>query len=543
MNQYYAPDFEVKVQGLTMEADVKQAVISLSYDNNLDQADMFQIQLNNADMRFTDSALFSVGKDVEIHMGYVGNLKPMMLGDIVSVQPSFPESGASTITITGYDRSHRLRHNQKTRSFHYTMANLIAAQIAAENLLIPVIDPVAEPLETITQNGSDMNFLQQLARRTFFETYVHWDKLYFRFPRPQTEAVYLEWGKNLASFNPRLSTSGQVGLISLQDYDQKLAQTIVGLVPVIATDFNLDSIVDRMGDTIIDQLTLFGTKCMSDETVRSFPDALTFAKSVLEEILEGMFEGSGSTIGIPELRAGEMIDVSGIGKRFSGKYRLRKVTHIIDGGGYRSNFEVTQRSSNNVMQLFRKVVDEKPSPNKKKKVDAPVVGTVLNNIDPEGLGRVQIKYPWLCGNVISAWARVLQPDIGTYFMPDNGADVLVSFEKGDFDRPIITGSFWNVQKTPPEAPTPTNYKRVIQGRTGHKFSIDDTPGNGGIILETSGGAKINLDVNGNVTIDATSEMSVTSTGDLSLNSQANINIEATGNIKIKSGGNLDLNPP
>ncbi|MEJ2660675.1 MAG: phage baseplate assembly protein V, partial [Desulfobacteraceae bacterium] len=502
-----------------------------------------QVLLNNADLRLTDSPLFSVGKDVEIHMGYAGNLKPMMLGEIVAVASSFPESGAPTMSITGYDKSHRLRHNLKTRSFHYTTANLIAAQIAAENLLIPIVDPVAEPFETITQNGSDMSFLRHLARRTFFETYVHWDKLYFRFPRPQTEAVFLEWGKNLSSFSPRLSTSGQVGLMSIRDYDQKLAQTIVGLVPVIATDFNLDNIVERLGDGILDQLTQFGSKCMSDETIGSFPDALTFAKAVMEELLEGMFEGNGATIGIPELRAGEMIDVSGIGKQFSGKYRLRKVTHTIDGGGYRTHFEVTQRSSSNMMQLLRRVTDDKTSPNKKKKVNSPVVGTILNNVDPEGLGRVQIRYPWLCGTVISAWARVVQPDIGTYFMPDIGDDVMVSFERGDFDRPIITGAFWNATQTPPEAPTPTNYKKIIQGRTGHKFSIDDTPGNGGIVLETTGGAKINIDVNGNVGIEASNGISIQAKGNMALGSQGNIDIAAKGNVTIKSDGNIELNPP
>ena len=53
MHQYYVPDFEVKIQGLTMEADVKSAVISLTYDNNLDLADTCRLTLNNADLRFT----------------------------------------------------------------------------------------------------------------------------------------------------------------------------------------------------------------------------------------------------------------------------------------------------------------------------------------------------------------------------------------------------------------------------------------------------------------------------------------------------------
>ena len=96
MRQYYAPDFEVKITGLTMEADVKNAVTSISYTNDLDKVDQVEITLDNSDFRFLDSALFDVGKEVEVHMGYAGNLKPMLLGDITAVQPSFPESGAPT---------------------------------------------------------------------------------------------------------------------------------------------------------------------------------------------------------------------------------------------------------------------------------------------------------------------------------------------------------------------------------------------------------------------------------------------------------------
>ncbi|MCL4704866.1 hypothetical protein KJ068_06880 [bacterium] len=574
MRQYYAPDFEVKISGLTMQADVKNAVISLTYENNLEQADMFQITLNNADLRLLDFPLFDVGQEAEIHLGYTGNLHPMMLGEIVAVEPSFPEGGAPTLNIRGYDKSHRMRHNHKIRSFHFSNASLIAAQIAAENLLVPVVDPTPIFMECKTQNGSDMALLQEMAHRTFFETYVHWDKLYFRLPRPQTEAVYLEWGKNLSSFSPRLSTSGQTGLMCVKDYDQKLAQTIIGLIPIVATDFNLDLIIERMGRAFIDQLTSFGTQCVTDESVNSFPDALAFAKAILTEILEGLFEGSGSCIGIPELRAGEMIDISGVGKRFSGKYRLRTVTHTIDGSGYRTTFNVTQRSGANMLQLFRKVFEDEPSPNKQKKMTDTVIAKVLNNVDPASLGRVQVQYPWLAGEVISCWAPVVQKDAGTYFMPDIGDDVQVSFDKGDFDRPIVEGTFWNVSKTPPEPPTPTNFRKVIQSKTGHKIVLDDTPGTGGVSLESALGAKLMLDDKGNVILQsaagnkiklddtpgtggivvesiADAKISVATQGNITINTpqgniminttQGNIDISTPGNVKIVGTSRIDLN--
>jgi phage protein D/phage baseplate assembly protein gpV len=507
--QYYVPDFEVKIQGLTMEADVKSAVISLTYDNNLDQADMCRLTLNNADLRFTDSPLFDVGQNIEVYMGYANDLRPMMLGEIVAVSPSFPEGGSPTIAITGYDKSHRMRHNHKTRSFQFANASAIAAQIAVENLLFPVVDPTPVTFPDKIQDCSDMTFLKSLAARTFFEVYVHWDKLYFQFPGPQTEAVVLEWGKNLSSFSLRLSTSGQVGLQSVRDYDQELATTIVGLVPLISVGTNLDTIIEKFGRGFVDQLTSFGERHLTGESVESFSDAFTFAKAVLAALLEGLLEGTGACIGLPELRAGEMVNIVGVGKKFSGMYRLRQVTHSISGGGYQTTFEVTQRSGSTMLQLFRKIFEKEPSPDQQPKRYTPVVATVASNVDPKRLGRVRLRYPWLSDTVVSGWAKVVQPDTGAYFIPNIGEDVWVTFEKGNFDRPVVTGSFRNVRHTPPEEAMPGTFKRVLQTRQGHKIILDDNPNTGGISLETTGHAKMHLDAKGNVTIEAGPQGTIT----------------------------------
>ena len=96
-HDFYRPDFAVKIEGLTLMADVRNATRSLSYDNNIDTADMFSLQLDNAGLRLCDSALFDVGKDVEIHMGYEGELEPMMLGEITAINPSLDAATRATI--------------------------------------------------------------------------------------------------------------------------------------------------------------------------------------------------------------------------------------------------------------------------------------------------------------------------------------------------------------------------------------------------------------------------------------------------------------
>jgi phage protein D len=485
MQQYYVPDFLVKIQGLTLEADVTNAVIDLTYDHNIETADMFTLRLNNANLRFTDSALFEVGKNVEIYMGYVGDLQPMMLGEVTAVSPSFPASGVPTITITGYDKSHRLRHNSRQRTFNFMNDSLIAAQIAAENLLIPIVDPALMPPQlTRNHTGSDWSLLKEMADKNFFQVYVRWDKLYFRFPRPQTELVVLEWGKNLISFSPRLSTSGQSGIQEIRGYDPKLAQTIVAILPAIALGDDLENIIERLGSSFINQLVELGKNVYHHQPVDNYFEAATLAKSILLELLQGLYEGTGSCIGIPTMHAGDMIEISGIGKRFSGKYTLSKVTHTINQSGYQTQFEVSQKYHTNLLQSLRRDIAETPSPNRQERIDGVVIGIVRNNIDLEGLGRVQLSFPYISEINLSNWAPVASfmagADKGSYFLPDIGDQVLVVFEQGDINKPYVIGSLWSMLNRPPATNLGLNEKKVIKTRSGQTIEFNDTPGLAGI---------------------------------------------------------------
>jgi phage protein D len=566
-HSFYAPDFSVKIAGLTLAADVRAAVRSLTYDNNIDTADMFTLHLNNSDLRFTDSALFDVGKTVEIHMGYIGELQPMMLGEITAVNPSFPESGAPMLAITGYDKSHRMRHNSPPhKTFKYVNDSVVAAQIAAENGLIPVVDPSPTFRESIDQHGSDWALLQELADRNYFQLFVHWDKLYFRFPRPQTEMVVLAWGKNLSSFSPRLSSAGQIGIQVVRSYDYELAQTIVANLPVVALDANLENIIERLGSSFVDQLLSLGRYVVRGVKVSNHFEAAAFAKSILQQILEGLYEGSGSCIGMPALRAGELIEVRNVGKRFSGQYRLSRVTHTIDESGYRTSFEVSQRSSSLLLQSLRKKIQDEPPPNKQPPLHGVMVGIVRNNVgDPKGLGRVQVSFPDFSEINLSQWARVasfmaggeLSNSWGGYFLPDIDDEVLIAFEHGDINRPVIIGALWNGQARPPITNEGINAKKVFKTRRGMQLLFDETPGLEKLVIEDKATNSITLDAKpgvesitlkdkagSTVKLDTTSgEIAIThrAGSTISLKADGSLSISAPKDIEINSiGGDINL---
>jgi len=539
MDDTFAPRFNVRISGVTLSSDVTNQTISISYESNLDIADMFTLVLQNPDNQFTDSALFDLGKTVEVHMGYANHLEPMMLGEITALQPSFPQRGVPTMTITGYDKSWRLRHNQPDRPpFQYMNDSMIAAQIALEAGLIPIVDPSPffhkDPLH---QTDSDMAFLKERAKANFFDVYVHWDRLYFQFPRPQEEAVVLEWHKSLSSFTPRLSSAGQAGIQVIRGYNEELAQAVVGLAT--GFDLNLDNIVEKLGSAALDTLAQLGRRVIRTHAISSPLDAIALAKAILQDLLEGMYEGSGSTIGIPDLRAGRFVLIRGVGKRFSGSYRLKKVTHTIDSGGYLTTFEVTQRSGTSLLQLLRKSITEEPPPDQQGKFFGVAVAKVEDNVDPELRGRIRVHFPWFSDTHVSGWVRCSTPMAGSargfYFLPDKGDEVLVAFEHGNFAKPVVVGSLWNGIKRPPVTNADgMNQLHMIKTGAGHTILLDDTLANEQIVITHKAGGEIRLKANGNVSISASAGHN------LELNAPGGDIVMTSANVKVHVTGTMDV---
>ena len=89
------------------------------------------------------------------------------------------------------------------------------------------------------------------------------------------------------------------------------------------------------------------------------------------------------------------------------------------------------------MNLYQTLVGRLAERGDRPWVHAVVIGIVTNNNDPDTLGRVKVKFPWLAPDEESAWARMATPSGGNargwFFLPEVGDEVLVAFELGDID--------------------------------------------------------------------------------------------------------------
>lgn len=126
-------------------------------------------------------------------------------------------------------------------------------------------------------------------------------------------------------------------------------------------------------------------------------------------------------------------------------------------------------------------------------------GVVTDNLDPLMIGRVRARVPDVTGSDESGWAMPCAPfggdGMGFFAVPATGAGVWIEFEHGDPDYPIWSGCWWGAATEIPPAvlvPPPASGKVLIKTKGGHSVLLDDTPGVGGITLETATGQKIKL---------------------------------------------------
>jgi uncharacterized protein involved in type VI secretion and phage assembly len=127
-------------------------------------------------------------------------------------------------------------------------------------------------------------------------------------------------------------------------------------------------------------------------------------------------------------------------------------------------------------------------------------GTVVNNVDPMQIGRIQVMVPDVSNVMLSSWAMPCVPvagiNMGMFTVPLIGAGVWVEFEQGDPDYPIWVGCFWGMaaevpllsHTVPPAVPGITLQTPLKNG-----IVISDVPGpTGGIQIQTATGAMISV---------------------------------------------------
>lgn len=548
----HVPQIAIKINGSNIPAPLMNSLVECEVETTMYLPSMFSLRFNDDELQWVDNdTLLKPGASVEIQLPdpTTRALTAIFKGEITAVEPEFIENSLAVITVRGYDRAHRLHRGSKARVFVNSSDGDIATKIAGENSLTPSADSTTQIYEHVFQDHkTDFEFLQERAWRNGFEVFVDDKTLYFRKPKGTRGQVTLEWGTSLRSFRPRLSAAGQINEVTVKGWDPKQKKEIVGQAASssLSPQVGLGS---WGGATAQQAFSGAAKKVEIHQGVMNQSEADTIAQSILDQINSNFIEADGVAFGNPGLLAGEKVKLEKIGTRFGGTYIVTSARHAYTLQGYDTYFTVEGRRPHTFAEL---VGDSNSEGNHEGMWSGVVPALVTNNNDDEGkMGRVKLKFPWLDGNLESAWARVASVGAGNgygfYWLPEVGDEVLVAFEHGDFNRPYVIGSLWNGKDAPPESAAVENgkvTKRTLKTTEGHIIRLTDGSASMIEIIDSKTNTSIKMDTtNQKITITSKADISIEATGKLTLKG-ANVSVEATSQLDLKGAqGNLEASGP
>lgn len=551
----FSSPFEIKLNGSALREADQRRIFSVRLDQDLNVPDMFTIVLHDVkhepgQKRSTvfgilDDDTFAIGTKVDLRAGRAAPPQDLFKGEITSLELEARDNGDALAVARGYDGSHRLHRERKSRSFKNQSDSDIVRKIAQEANLQPNVESTSQVYDYVFQdNQTNWEFLVSRATRIGFEVFVIDRTLYFRRPPRSQSAIELELGDNLLSVQVRMGVPGQTKEVVVKGWDPKTKREIVGRAsnsqagPKIGETRSADQLGRRFGPSSL---------VLTDQPVYTQAEADNLAQAVLDEITAGFVQLEGVCLGDPNLKPGVRVKLKGMGKRFAGEYYVSSTTHLINMEGYTTSFVVSGRRSDSLLGLLNSNGKDARSSAGGGKHAGVVIGLVTNNQDPENLGRVKVKFPWLADDE-SHWARVASPmagnERGMLFVPEVGDEVLVAFDHGDIHHPYVIGSVWNGNDRPPissdEAVSGTGKvkQRIIKTRTGHKIIIDDDDagvGGGITIVDKDGKNRIQLDAagRGKLTLDVKGDLEISVVGDITIRGK-NVEITGTGKAKVQA---------
>ncbi|MGD1703161.1 phage late control D family protein [Dapis sp. BLCC M229] len=345
------PNIKILLKGKNISPELAADFVSVKVYEDLEAPSMFELKFVTWDLeklQFTwiDKEVFELGDTVEILMGYENNLQTVMVGEITGLEPEFSQDTTPMLVVRGHDLRHRLLRGRQTKSFTKMKDSDIVSQIARGKGLTAKVEDTKVKLEYVLQrNQTDWEFLQERAARLGYEVAVDNKTLYFRPPDNGEQKLFtITYGDDLQDFQPRLSTMNQVDQVQVQGWLPKDKKTVLAKAGAgkegnkmggsTSGPKEVQKAFGKSSDTIVNQV------------VSSKAEADKMSLGQFKERSLDYITGEGICQGYSNFRAGKVIEITGVGKKFGGLYYIINVEHSYsESQGYKTSFTVRRNAT------------------------------------------------------------------------------------------------------------------------------------------------------------------------------------------------------
>ena len=541
-------------------------VLSATVSNELNRIPSATVQLRDGEaskqtFEASDTDHFVPGKEIEIKLGYRGETETVFRGIIVKHRVRARKSG-SLLVLECRDEAVRMTSGLKSRYFTDTTdGDILDELIGGYGLQRDVAATKPSLKEVVQYAATDWDFLVCRAEANGHVVAVRDGTVTVGPPGTDADPVVTaRFGATLLELDAEIDARWQPKGITATAWsatDQELVEAEAS-EPSVTDSGNLAA--SELADVIGGEphLLRHGGK-LSEPELQAWADGRLLKNRLAKVRGRVRFQGFGG------VTAGDVIEVTGIGKRFEGPQFATGVRHTLANGNWETDVAfglgpetfaslhpVTAQSAGGLLPA----------------VHGLQVGivTALQD-DPDGEDRIKVRLPLVSTSEEGTWARLATLDAGeergTFFRPEVDDEVIVGFLDGDPRFPVVLGSCHSSAKPTPEPAQDDNHVKGFQSRSKMRLTFDDDKKV--VVLETPEGNKLTLsedakavsleDQHGNsitlddkgITLDSSKDVILKASGDVKfegtnveLKAQSNFKAEGQAGADIKASGTLTL---
>ena len=442
--------------------------------NRIPRAKIIVLDGSPADQTFATSEAdyFVPGKEIEIQAGYHSDEECIFKGIVTKHSIKVRSTGKSHLIIDCAHAAVKMTKVRKSRYFYDTSESDAWEEILGEYGIQGDIQATDFAHNQLLQfEATDWDYIVSRAETNGLFVIGEKEVLSIRppdFDQEATEAV--NFGSTLLSLDAEIDAATQLGSVKGQtwDYSKTEITEIEAADQNVITPGNIDfgDLSEIFTDT---EMVLRSNAKQPDEVLQKWADA-TLMRHQLSKV-----RGRAQFQGIPQITAGKIIELQGLGDRFNGKAFVSGVKHEITGGNWLIDVQFGLDPTPLTQQFKTTTL---PAAGQQPALNGLQIGIVTQiEGDPNSDERILVNIPLMNADDQGVWARIATAGAGDgrgiVNRPEIGDEVVLGFVNDDPNNPIILGSFNSSNLPSAITASDDNHEKGWVTRSGIEMMIND----------------------------------------------------------------------
>ena len=462
---------KISINDVELKADipVSQITVSKSF-NKITYAKIVILDgsVEKRDFLISNSDNFKPGNKIKVELGYNGKTKTVFEGIIVKHGIKVRQQGRTQLLIEAKDKAIKITGARKSAYYTNKSDSDVIKSLAKGLDSAGVTDTKTLHKQLVQFESTDWDFIITRAEANGMLVFTDDGKLIIKKPafdgKPVLEAIY---GQNIWEFEADMDARRQISSVSGVAWDYtKQTQDKATPQEVSVPDQSTAELANVLGTNI----TLTHTGYLTQDQLQPWVDAYDIRNKLSKAIGRVRISGDAA------VKPGDMIKLTGVGKRFNGNVFVSGVLHHYEGS-WQTDIQFGWKED---WFYNKEKIMEKPAAGLLPGINGLQIGKVLGTENTkDDQYRVKVYIATITNKQDGIWARVASLDAGkdhgVYFRPQVDDEVILGFLNDDPREPVILGYLHSSGKN--NSPLPEKNGELQYGivtKNGIKLVLDDT---------------------------------------------------------------------